>query len=67
MFHASQLKCAVSPAVPVCPQLPDFVGVHQVSELILESRMSRRGDAEVAQVLVMWSSHGCCARHLGGY
>jgi hypothetical protein len=55
VFHAPQLKRAVSPAVTVCPQLPDSVDMHQVSELILDSRMGRRGDAEVAQVLVKWS------------
>jgi hypothetical protein len=48
VFHAPQLKRAVSPAVTVCPQLPDSVDMHQVSELILDSRMGRRGDAEVA-------------------
>jgi hypothetical protein len=55
VFHASQLKRAVSPVVIICPQLIDSVDMHQVPELILDSRMGRRGDAKLAQVLVKWS------------
>jgi hypothetical protein len=56
VFHVSQLKKLVSPSVQVSPVLPNAVALYQVPEQVLDSRMVRRGDTEVQQVLIKWSN-----------
>jgi hypothetical protein len=53
IFHVSQLKKLVSPTTSV---LPNYAALHQVPESVLDTRMVRRGDAEVPQVLIKWSN-----------
>jgi hypothetical protein len=53
----SQLKMMVSTTALVCPSLPDLAAVsYQVPEEVLDSRLMKKGDTEVAQVLIKWSN-----------
>jgi hypothetical protein len=55
MFHVSQLKNLVSPTTDVSSELPSSSALYQVPESVLDTRIIRRGDAEVQQVLIKWS------------
>jgi hypothetical protein len=48
----------VSTNTVVSSSLPDFGSLHQVPEAILSTRMRRRGDTEVPQLLIKWSHLG---------
>jgi hypothetical protein len=53
----SQLKMMVSTTALVCPSLPDLAAVsYQVPEEVLDSRLMKKGDTEVAQLLIKWSN-----------
>jgi hypothetical protein len=57
IFHVSQLKRMVSNSTLVSASLPDPTVVsYQVLEEVLESRLVKKGDTEVAQVLIKWSN-----------
>jgi hypothetical protein len=54
VFDVSLLKRMVSPANRVSPLLPDDSALYQVPDAALQTRMLRRGDTEVSQVLIKW-------------
>jgi hypothetical protein len=56
VFHVSQLKRVVSPTNVVSSELPDDSVPYQVPQEILATRLAKKGDTEVAQVLVRWSN-----------
>jgi hypothetical protein len=56
VFHVSQLKKLVRPSVQVSPVLPNSAALYQVLEMVLDTKMIKRGDTEVQHVLVKWSN-----------
>jgi hypothetical protein len=56
VFHVSQLKKMVITNTHVSSALPGMGSLHQVPKAILDSIMVRRGDTEVARVLIKWSN-----------
>jgi hypothetical protein len=56
VFHVSQLKKVVSSNTVVNHTLLDCTMLYQVLEAILDTRVIRRGVADVAQVLIKWSN-----------
>jgi hypothetical protein len=55
VFHVSQLKSAVGIRTPVHDLVPDLFTGLQVPEAVLDSRLSRKGNTTVSQVLIRWS------------
>jgi hypothetical protein len=55
VFHVSQLKKVIGPAVQVSPTLSDEVSALQVPDKILEQRVVNQGNCSIMQVLVKWS------------
>jgi hypothetical protein len=55
VFHVSQLKKVIGPAVQVSPTLPNEVSALQVPDKILEQRVVNQGNCSIMQVLVKWS------------
>jgi transposase InsO family protein len=56
VFHVSQLKSAVGARTPVCDSVPDLSTGLQVPEEVLNSRLYKKGNKVVTQLLVKWSS-----------
>jgi hypothetical protein len=55
VFHVFQLKKWVSTTIPVTTDLSNCDLPYQVPEAVLDTRMVRRGEAEVPQLLIKWS------------
>jgi hypothetical protein len=55
VFHVSQLKSAVGIRTPVHDLVPDLFTGLQVPEEVLDSRLSRKGNKTLSQVLIRWS------------
>jgi transposase InsO family protein len=55
VFHVSQLKSAVGARTPVCDSVPDLSTGLQVPEEVLNSRLYKKGNKVVTQLLVKWS------------
>jgi hypothetical protein len=64
VFHVSQFKKLVGSGKVISKQLPDSSVAYRVPEAILDTRMVKRGEIKVAQVLVQ-DEQGAC--HLGGF
>jgi hypothetical protein len=56
VFHVSQLKPVVGNRDPVHDMLPDLPHDLQVPEEVLDSRLTRRGNKTVQQVLIRWTN-----------
>lgn len=55
VFHVSQLKSATGFQAPVQPQLPTSHSVLQYPLAVLDSRLAKKGNDTVSQVLIHWS------------
>jgi hypothetical protein len=64
VFHVSQFKKLVGSGKVISKQLPDSSVAYRVPEAILDTRMVKRREIKVAQVLVQ-DEQGAC--HLGGF
>jgi hypothetical protein len=56
VFHVSQFKHMVSATSQVSSALPNAMCLYQVPKAILDSKMVRKGDTEVPQLLIKWSN-----------
>jgi hypothetical protein len=54
VFHVSKLK-KVGVDKVIAAQLPESSVAYQVPEVVLDTRMVKREDTEVTQVLIKWS------------
>jgi hypothetical protein len=55
VFHVSQLKPAIGANTPVSSVIPDLSQAVQIPEEVLDSRLTRRGNKVIPQLLVRWS------------